>query len=136
MSEIVSWIEEAKKEAVKFEEDHINISAHVIIEKEDDLYTAHCLEFDIVTEAKTIKDVKNNIIEAIINHVTFCLAYDNVDKIMNPAPKEYWDKFYFKSKKYSKPFKFDKNYSFNNVSLPFLNNMITEINFGKACANA
>lgn len=67
----------------------------MLIDKEEDLYTAHYLEFDIVADGKTIDQAKKEILSAIVNHVSFCIAVDNVENILNPAPKEYWQKFYF-----------------------------------------
>ena len=136
MSKSVSWIKEAQKNALKFEGDKINIFVHVVIDKDVNLYNAHCLEFDIVVDGKTIKEVKENILEAIINHVTFCIAYDNMDKILNPAPSEYWNKFFFNSKKYPNPFVFKPNYKYEGTELSFLSNLIPKVEFGKACANA
>ena len=65
---------------------------NIIIEKEEDLYTAHCLEFDIVADGKTKKEAIKNIFISIKNHTDFCLEMGNLDKIENPAPKKYWDK--------------------------------------------
>ncbi len=33
----------------------ISIAAHIILEKEEDIYTVHCLEYDIVADGKTKK---------------------------------------------------------------------------------
>ena len=70
----------------------INISGHFLIKKEEDLITAHCLELDIIGEGKTQNKAIDNLIKSIINHITFCLEYNNLDKIENPAPEEYWKK--------------------------------------------
>jgi len=109
------------KDVIKF---NVNISANVIIEKEEDLYTAHCLEFDIVADGRTEKEAMNNIFESIVNHIDFCLAKGNIDKIENPAPKKYWDKLEM-IKKRTVYKQYIKSIQIERPKLPFLN----DINF-------
>ena len=49
----------------------------------------------------------------MVNHVSFCLAYDNLDKILNPAPQQYWNKYYFYSEKSGKAFKLPDEFLFD-----------------------
>ena len=116
------------KKVVEFD---INIiSLHILIEKEEDLYTAHCLEFDIVSDGKTQKDAINNLTDSIIDHISFCMQMGNLDKIENRAPKEYWDKFYStKRKKLSQPIKFPKIAPAEKIKSSRLPDIIKNIEF-------
>lgn len=96
------WTERIQEKLDKLQERKIEFMLHVLLEKEADLYTAHCLEFDIVTDGNSEKDVKKEIIDAIFNHITFCIEYNNIDKIYNPAPGEYWNKFFMASNQTTK----------------------------------
>lgn len=87
-----SWIKDAFENSIQITEKGIVIKVHVIIEKEDDLYSAHCLEFDLVGEGETIKQAQDSIVTNIINHVTFAISKKLYDKIIDPAPPEYWNK--------------------------------------------
>ncbi|MFQ6054779.1 MAG: type II toxin-antitoxin system HicB family antitoxin [Methanosarcinales archaeon] len=64
----------------------------VIIEAEDDLFTAHCLQFDIVSDGRTIEEAKEMIIDAILEYLTFAIENDLLDEVYKPAPIEYWQK--------------------------------------------
>ncbi len=108
------------------------IELHVLIEKEDDLFTAHCLEFDIVSEGNTVKQAEKNIIQAILDHLTFCIAYENMDRIFNPAPKEFWNKFYLCSEKIGEPLELTEKYTKKYPSLSKFQGFIKDVNFGKS----
>ncbi|MFQ5823257.1 MAG: type II toxin-antitoxin system HicB family antitoxin [bacterium] len=128
---ISSWIQESSEKALKFEKNAINLSVHVLIEQEEDLYTAHCLEFDIVADGKTIEEVEKNILDAIVSHVGFCVAYNNIDKILNPAPQEFWTKFYFGSEKL-REYTFPEDYSKEDINLSSVQKFIKDVNFSKS----
>jgi len=132
MDKIDAWVERIQENTLMFKPGFIEIYAHVLIDKEEDLYTAHCLEFDIVADGKTISEAKDEILKAIANHISFCLAMDNKENILNPAPKEYWNRFYFGSKIYEKPYEFPKDFTFENVKLPFIRDLIPQVKFNRA----
>jgi hypothetical protein len=90
-----NWVKEISQESVKFKNGHIQISVHILFEKQDDVYIAHCLECDITAEGPTIKTAQKNIIDCIKDHVEFCIEMGNIDKIIDRAPKEYWDKLLY-----------------------------------------
>ena len=87
-----NWVKEISKDAIIFNKDHVKINVHILYEKDDDIYNAHCLEFDITTDGKSLEEAEKNIIDCIINHVEFCIEIGNFDKIYHPAPEEYWNK--------------------------------------------
>jgi len=136
MEDFKVWVEKAQENALKLCSNEINICAHVWFDQEDELYLAHCLEFDIVAEGYTEKEAEKNILKAIVNHIVFCVANGNVEKIMNPAPREYWCKFYFNSKPLREPFRFTENYTYGNLKLPFLHNFISTVEFNKSVSHA
>ena len=47
----------------------------VLIEKENNHYTAHCLQFDLVADGKTKESAKKNIMDVIVEYI--CFAYRN-----------------------------------------------------------
>lgn len=107
---MAKWIKDISEKAISFNENEIQITVHVIIEKKDDFYIAHCLEFDITADGYTLDDVQENIVTCIKNHVEFCIEMGNFDKILDPAPPEYWNKLLF-----SKPL---KNFVFPEDNIP------------------
>ena len=64
----------------------------VLIEKEGGRYTAHCLQFDLVTEGNTIKEAEEMIIDAIFEYVTFATENNLIHEMFRPAPKDEWQK--------------------------------------------
>jgi len=115
---ITNWLIEPEEKFKEFNKKDFSVTLHVLIEKEDDLCVAHCLEFDIVADGKTIKDAENNIIDAVVSHISFCVEYNNTDKIFNPAPIEFWNKFFLGDAEKSKPRSFMKPY-LPNVQVSF-----------------
>jgi len=136
MDNFKTWVEKAKTNALNLSNEKINICVHVGFDIEDELILAHCLEFDIVAEGYTEKEATKNILNAIVNHVIFCIANDNIDKILNPAPSEYWNRYYFESIPTRKPYKFPPDYTYENMSIPFIHNLISSVEFNKSLSYA
>ncbi len=130
-TKISTWIQ-AEDRFLDLGEKNISLSLHVLIEREDELYTAHCLEFDIVSEGNTVNQAEKNIIQAILDHLTFCIAYENMDRIFNPAPKEFWSKFYLCSEKIGEPLELTEKYTKKYPSLSKFQGFIKDVNFGKS----
>jgi hypothetical protein len=66
----------------------------VIICKEDDVYIAQCLEYDIAAHGSTPDEAKAAFAEAMMRHAVYanergCRLFDG----LSPAPREYWDKW-------------------------------------------
>ena len=87
-----NWIREITKDAIVFNKDHVRINIHILFEKDNDIYNAHCLEFDLVGEGSSIEDAEKSIVNNIVNYVTFAISKGLFNKIINPAPPEYWNK--------------------------------------------
>ncbi|HJH27377.1 MAG TPA: hypothetical protein C5S37_11605 [Methanophagales archaeon] len=62
---------------------------HGIIEKEEDVYCALCLELDIATEADTLEGAKKNLREAVEGYVESVVRDDEEDEfIPRSVPEE------------------------------------------------
>ena len=103
---------------------------HVLINEEDDLYSAHCLEFDIVAEGSTIPEVKKNIIISIINYISFAVENDRTDRMHTPAPAEYWNMWAKRTPLQSIE---EINYTHAKTTHP-LSRVVKEVEFGKVYA--
>lgn len=67
------------------------IDFHILIEKEDDLYSALCLELDVASQGKTIQEAKRNIREAIELYLESVVETgEEEDFVPRPAPIEEW----------------------------------------------
>ena len=104
---------------------------HVLIEKEDDLFTAHCLEFDVVAEGNSTMEAKVNIDESIEKYISLSFENNLIKTMFSSAPSEDWNKF-CKSEKLKSLKKVDlvaPSYQGN-----LLSNFAKEVGFGKAYA--
>jgi len=61
---------------------------HGIIEKEEDVYCALCLELDIATEADTLEGAKKNLREAVEGYVKSVVRDDEEDDFIPRAVPE------------------------------------------------
>ena len=95
-----SWRDNCIKDAIKFSEESIDVCVHIIFsyDAETKRENAHALEFDIVSEEKTKKKALKELLIAIVNHISFCIVFENQDKIISSVPDEYWMEFYEKLK--------------------------------------
>jgi predicted RNase H-like HicB family nuclease len=75
------------------------IRLDILIKKEENYFLAHCLQFDIVTTADTLKDVRKDIIDLCRAHIEYAHAHDNLEYLFSPAPKEVWAEYLAMSKK-------------------------------------
>jgi len=67
-----------------------DIRLDVLIIKEEDHYLAHCLQFDLVTTNDSLESVKQDMIDLCRAHIENSYAYDNLEYLFSPAPKEVW----------------------------------------------
>ena len=68
---------------------------HGLIEKEDNLYSALCLELDVASQGKSIQEAKRNLKEAVGLYLeTVYEEGDEKEFIPRPAPVEEWLKFF------------------------------------------
>jgi predicted RNase H-like HicB family nuclease len=91
----------------------------VLIEKEGGRYTAHCLQFDLVTEGNTIKEAEEMIIDAIFEYVTFATENNLIHEMFRPAPKDEWQKL-----STSKPMK--------HITFEYTDKLVSEVDLLRA----
>ncbi len=72
-----------------------DIDFHILIEKEDDLYSALCLELNVASQGETIPEARRNIREAIELYLESVIeAGEEEEFIPRPAPAEEWLKYF------------------------------------------
>lgn len=78
----------------KFKNTYKRGVATTIIYPEDNLYTAVCLEFDLVEQAEDFGEVKDKIDDAVRSHVETVVRNKLPEGLLNrPAPEKYWKKY-------------------------------------------
>jgi hypothetical protein len=70
------------------------VSFSILINEDDDLFVAHCLELDIVATGSTLIEAKTSIIDLIRAQLDYAFRNDNLDNLYRPAPREVWQEFY------------------------------------------
>ena len=72
----------------------IPLNLHVLFEKSNDTVTAHCLDFDIVTQGQNRKEAEEMLKDAVLEYVLFALENNLIHKLYDPAPTDFWEKYY------------------------------------------
>jgi NTP pyrophosphatase (non-canonical NTP hydrolase) len=67
---------------------------NVLLKAKGGMFIAHCMELDIVAEAPTLAEVKEEIGDLIAAAVDYAFSHDNVAHLYHPAPPEVWEEFY------------------------------------------
>jgi hypothetical protein len=70
-----------------------SMAFNVLVKEEDGLWTAHCLELDIVAVEKDSEAVEQEMVDLIMAQVGFALAHENLSNLYRPAPREVWEEF-------------------------------------------
>lgn len=71
-----------------------SITANILTKREDDLFIAHCLEFDIVATSDTPEQAQNACVELICAQIEYAFAHNNLDNLYHSAPAEVWAEFF------------------------------------------
>ncbi|MFQ5751179.1 MAG: hypothetical protein ACE5HI_04215 [bacterium] len=124
-SRFENWFEKAKQNAYVFNEQDgiVEFYLHILIDKEHDLFTAHCLEFDLVADGSTIEQVQKDIMDVCREHIVHCFDNKHLEYLLDFAPKEYWRQFYdCHKKKPKKPYQ---------ESYPSYPRFLKEVNFAQ-----
>jgi hypothetical protein len=66
----------------------------VLIKKEKEYFTAHCLQFDLVATDDTLEGVQKAIVDLCRAHIEYSIQNDNLDYLFSPAPKEVWAEYF------------------------------------------
>jgi hypothetical protein len=65
-----------------------------VIFREGDYWVAQCLEYDLATQAKSLKDLQYELQRTLIGHIVASTEADQVPfERLAPAPKRYWEMF-------------------------------------------
>lgn len=67
---------------------------HILIKSIPAGFSAHCLELDLCEEATTKNEVKEQIKNVIIAHITFAIENDNLAYLFHPAPETAWTEYF------------------------------------------
>ena len=68
---------------------------HGLIEKENGLYSALCLELDVASQGKNVEEAKKNLQEAVEVYLEDVLeSKEENDFLPRPAPRAEWIKFF------------------------------------------
>lgn len=71
-----------------------NLHILIVEDKDKKIFLAHCLDLDIVAQAKTQSEVVSELKELVKTQVEYCLQNDMLNSLFRPAPKAYWDIYY------------------------------------------
>ncbi len=71
-----------------------SFDVNVLLKKEDDLFVAHCLEFDIVAVAETEEQAKKDLKDLVVAQIEYAFANDNLENLFHPAPKSVWEEYF------------------------------------------
>jgi hypothetical protein len=66
---------------------------NVLLYRADGMWTAHCLQLDLVECARTQEQAQSNVLDVIRAHIEYALEHDNMEHLFQPAPAEYWQLF-------------------------------------------
>ncbi len=66
----------------------------ILIKKEEDSYSAHCLQFDLVATDDTLERVQKAIKDLCAAHIANSIANENMEFLFSPAPQEVWAEYY------------------------------------------
>ena len=67
----------------------------MLIEKQTDCYTAHCLQLDLVTDGDTKTEAEAMIVDAISEQITFAIENNLMDNLFQPADPAEWRKLLY-----------------------------------------
>ena len=67
----------------------------VLIEKQTDCYTPHCLQLDLVTDDDTKADAEAMIVDAISEQITFAIENNLTDYLFQRADSAEWRKLLY-----------------------------------------
>ena len=89
---------------------------HGIIEKEEDVYCALCLELDIATEADTLEGAKKNLREAVEGYVKSVVRDGEGEEfIPRPVPGEVIKEYELRFKRYLSSFRPPELYGYSEM---------------------
>jgi len=90
---------------------------HGIVQKEEDCYTAICLELDIATEGNSLEEARKNLREAVEGYIESVIA-DNEEEEFIPraVPEEIVEKYFKKFREALRSAQPSEFYEFGEVA--------------------
>ncbi|MHB1645915.1 MAG: hypothetical protein ACYCSW_05325 [bacterium] len=86
---------------------------NILIYNENHNWIAHCLDFDMMGISPiSAKNAVDELIDLIRVQIGFAIQNDNLDKLLTPAPKEFWIK-----RLYAKKCSYRKLKELNNINI-------------------
>ncbi len=73
---------------------NFRIPLRVVLYKEDGLWVAHCLEFDLCGDGESQGQALESLSEAIAIQVRESVAHKNINNLVSPAPGDVQAKFF------------------------------------------
>ncbi|MHB8202660.1 MAG: hypothetical protein ACYDHG_03020 [Desulfomonilaceae bacterium] len=64
----------------------------ILINEQEDLWVAHCLELDLVAASPTKEEFEKDIIDICLEQVRYSIVNDDMENLF-VAPQEVWDEF-------------------------------------------
>lgn len=86
-------------------ENKLKAKLRAVIYREDDMWFAHCLELDIVSEGETPSEAMSNLGDLCEMQVRVGLEEGDLASVFRPAPAETWKMFFLATKPQKKPFR-------------------------------
>jgi len=69
-----------------------NIPAlHLLFTEEDDVIVVRCLDFSISSHGQTIQEAIEAIKSSLVEYISHGIENKNIDNLLDPDLKEYWD---------------------------------------------
>ncbi|MFH1075849.1 MAG: hypothetical protein V1753_03265 [Pseudomonadota bacterium] len=92
------------------ETNDISINANILTKKEDGLFVAHCLEFDIVATGDTAEQAQRECVALICAQIEYAFIHDNLDNLYHSAPSEVWAEFFKCKAQVERRYKIEKRF--------------------------
>jgi len=72
---------------------------HALVHKErdEDVYSAMCLDLNICVDGANPEEAIKNLREAVDHYVQCVIKDKDYQALSRPAPREYWERFFSKS---------------------------------------
>lgn len=71
----------------------------ILVKHQDDMWTAHCLELDLVAVGSSKEEAEEDLKSIIKAQVEYCIHHDNMENLFRSAPQELWNEFRGTTKK-------------------------------------
>ncbi len=69
-----------------------SVEIDVLFLREGDWWSAQCLQYDITAQARTIDDLRHELMRALLGHMAACLELGREPFAdLGAAPQRYWD---------------------------------------------